>query len=1296
MIWAMLVFVVASVTGAEAWALTGDAPKKITDYGASIWQQGEGLPNNSLRAILQTSDGYLWVGTKGGLAKFNGTSFRVYSARTPGQLLESEVRALVEGEDGSLYIGTMGGGLSIHKDDKFTTLGKKDGLPDDIVRALCRGRDGSIWIGTDGGVARLRKGKLTTFDEKKGLPSPAVRTLQEDRQGRIWVGTRKGLVIIEGETVIDRSREGALRDREVSAMAMDVEGRLWVATADTSLFRSDGDTFVAMPPTLKPEGRIASMYVDSYGSVWLGTFDGVSRLAGEKLEHYPRFVGSRSKSGYANAIPISDIWAITSDHEGNLWLGSSESGLIQLRKGRFQGITANDGLPSPWVDTLVESANGDLYVGTARGLGKVSGDHVTTIPLGSGDKPCGVRALARGSDEVIWAGSDCGVFSGKGDQFERVPLPSRADERLYAMVRTRDGNLWLGYALSGLLRVTPNGETRWFTVKDGLHSNEIRTAVEATDGTLLVGTLTGGLNQIQGDRVKTLRAAGEGAMAATYDILPTSDGGLWFATRRGLMRQKDGEYVLLPAGQGMPPIEFFYQMLEDSLGHLWLTSNVGIFRVSLADLNALADGQNRKATVAWFTNEDGMPSAACPLTTPNSAIHCQGGQLCFATNGGVAIVDPKHALPSRYAPPLHIEDVVFDRAPIEMKTGMVLGPGRNDIDFTYAGLEYAFPARMNFRYRLKGWDLAWSDPGGRRAAHYTNLSPGEYQFEVVASNSDGVWNPAPATFSFQIAPRFYQTKTFYVFGTIVLLGLVVSVIRIRTRRLKLRTVELEEMVQSRTEAIAQRNRDMRLVLDNANQGFLTVNMDGKLATERPAIVDRWFGSYAPETSFVDFMRGIDPNFAFKFEFGFDQLMSDALTIELAVDQLPTRIQSEGREFACSYTALVKDEKLEGLLVVINDVTADLLHARQEGERKELLALFEAVTDDRAGFLALFDEASEMIAHLSEVELDAQKATLHTLKGNAGMAGLAVVASICDQLEDAIADAGAPLTAAALSPLRERWLELGDALRPFLGEKGRDVVELRHQDLEVLAEEMREAGSQVHLRDRLASWLLEGTERPLHRLGRHADALARRLRKGDLQIEIESHGIRLTAKTWAGFWSELVHVVRNAVDHGLESPHERQQAGKTEPPRVRLSTSITANKLLVEIEDNGRGVDWEAVREAAGRLKLPNQTDEELVSSLFCSGLTTAQELTTLSGRGVGLAAVRRQVEDLGGTISITARKGEGTRVRFEFSLRQIGPRFGIDPGDATSTSSRASPNSGSTRSSPEAPKAPTAPASSSA
>jgi two-component system chemotaxis sensor kinase CheA len=483
-----------------------------------------------------------------------------------------------------------------------------------------------------------------------------------------------------------------------------------------------------------------------------------------------------------------------------------------------------------------------------------------------------------------------------------------------------------------------------------------------------------------------------------------------------------------------------------------------------------------------------------------------------------------------------------------------------------------------------------------------------------------------------------------------------------------RTLEIK--VQERTRELADRNRDMRLVLDNVNQGFLTVSTSGLLAQERSAIVDRWFGSYDSETKFADYIARVDALYAASFAMGYEALIEDILPRELCVEQMPARLRYDGREFRCAYFAIMKGDQFGGLLIVINDVTTELLHVRQEAERKEILAMFEALTKDRTGFLAFIDEANDLFKQVHAVDLPTQKRIVHTLKGNAALMGFAIVANLCQRAEDELVERCTPLPAGALAALELRWDTLNEALKTFLGDKGRDVLELSTKEIERLEEEIRAGAPTAHVLDRLASWWLEACERPLTRLSRYAVALAGRLGKGDIEVEIEPHGVRLAPKAWAGFWTDLVHVVRNAVDHGLETPFERERAGKSGRAKLRFSTAVSGRGLVVEIEDDGRGINWEGVKGTATKMGLPTATEDDLIRAMFASGLSTKDEVTTVSGRGIGLSAIRQQVDDLGGRIAVVSKPGQGTCFRFVFPLPEVGPRFGVEAVEAAASTTQ--------------------------
>jgi signal transduction histidine kinase/HPt (histidine-containing phosphotransfer) domain-containing protein len=487
----------------------------------------------------------------------------------------------------------------------------------------------------------------------------------------------------------------------------------------------------------------------------------------------------------------------------------------------------------------------------------------------------------------------------------------------------------------------------------------------------------------------------------------------------------------------------------------------------------------------------------------------------------------------------------------------------------------------------------------------------------------------------------------------------VNEIREYTIRLEEVNRGLETKVQERTQALSGRNRDMRLVLDNVDQGLVTISPEGVLTQERSAIVDRWFGAYAPETRFTDYMSRIDPLYAETFALAYEALWEDVLPRALCLEQLPRRLRHGDEHFQCTYFPLGQGG-LEGMLVVIDDITDQLRAAGQEAERKEMLALFEACAKDRIGFLAFVDETNDLLTRVRTADLATQKRLVHTIKGNASLVGLGAVASLCHQLEDVLAERHLSLNATDLAPLEQRWAQLTKALDGFVGDGSRDVVIIPVDELERMAQEIGLGVQVSRLADRLTSWRLEPAERALTRLGNHARALAARFGKGPLNVVIDGGGVRLPPHTWTPVWSELIHVVRNAVDHGVDSRAERLKTGKTSPATLRLSTRQVDGQIVIEIEDDGAGIDWAGIKRAAFRRGLPHETEDELVRAMFTADVTTRSEVTTISGRGVGLAAVLAQVEAAGGTAAVRSRLGEGTCFTFTFPIPELGTGRGPD------------------------------------
>jgi len=452
---------------------------------------------------------------------------------------------------------------------------------------------------------------------------------------------------------------------------------------------------------------------------------------------------------------------------------------------------------------------------------------------------------------------------------------------------------------------------------------------------------------------------------------------------------------------------------------------------------------------------------------------------------------------------------------------------------------------------------------------------------------------------------------------------------------------LEQRVVSRTRELAGKNAELRLVLDTVDQALLTVDLEGRLAHERSRVFDLWFGSYEGSPQFVEHV-GAGRRFAGLFSLGLEALRDNILPRELCLHQLPQRLELGERRFDCRYLPIEDREELKGLLLAIDDVTERLKRAREDAEQRELLAAFTAVMRDRNGFLTFFAESERILADLdAATDVPAQLRLLHTLKGNAAIYGLQVIAELSHHAESELASEQS--CAETVRQLRERWAAVVRTLNDVLPVQLQKTVEISEPQLDALAGRAAEGVSAQQIVAELRRMRWESSERHLGRLAQHAQGLASRLGKGRLEVDIQADGTRLEPEYWAPLWSELVHVVRNAVDHGIEAPDERRAAGKSEIGRVRLRTRYLGSSYVVDIEDDGRGIDWREIEQRCLALGRPARMRSDLLDALLSPGFTTRSNVTDTSGRGLGLAALAKTVGELSGNISVETELGRGTR-----------------------------------------------------
>jgi signal transduction histidine kinase/ligand-binding sensor domain-containing protein/CheY-like chemotaxis protein len=787
-------------TGGSAHAL--EPSVQLSQYVLDNWQNPEGLPQSSAQAIARTPDGYLWIGTQEGLARFDGVRFTVFDCDNEPAIPNKDISALFVDRAGRLWIGTRAG-IALFENGHFIRLRDIAALTHAFVRTITEGARGRLWVGTESGLFEIGEGRTAFFDASSGLTDVRIRALLEDRDGSLWVGSASGLQrLVDGrfETV-----HFANADHEsATALLADADGTLWVGSDSGVLYRRASARF---EPLTKP-GRLGSavqaLMRDRAGNLWIAT-------------HGAGLV--RWQEGALSALDTdkfaeSDLRALLEDDEGSLWVGSNGVGLLRLHDGKF------------------------VSAGRLEGL--------------KGDSPWSIAPRKAGG---VWVGAEGGVSSYANGRFEHLDgPPGHENTPARAVLEDRQQNLWVGTAGAGVYRVGSEG-MKVFDRKSGLSGDTVTALLEDTHGRYWIGT-NEGLDMIDHDRVTSqqslLPATPRSAVHLIYqdrservwvgtetqglfvidskgtrhltssDGLPSdwvisiyedARGVIWLGTTDGLAVWKDGKLTsLTPLGGRLR--ETIMQILEDGSQRLWLTTNRGLMSVSLDSLDAAVMGKG-KPDFTIYGLADGLRSAE--FDGGNTAAGCRtpDGALWFPTIHDIVRVDPDHIRLNTQPPLVHIERASVDGVPLVLTDGVEVPPGRHQWEFQYTALSLLVPQRSTFKYQLVGFDKDWIDAGNRRTAYYSQLPPGAYTFRVTAANNDGVWSRAGASSRFKLKPHYYQTPWFILLCLLAVGTAAYAWYQHRVRRLRRLAANLSEQIADRTQDLQLANTELRLAKNKA-------------------------------------------------------------------------------------------------------------------------------------------------------------------------------------------------------------------------------------------------------------------------------------------------------------------------------------------------------------------------------------------------------------------------------------------------------------------------------------------------
>ncbi|NDK38799.1 hypothetical protein DT603_08100 [Pseudoxanthomonas gei] len=757
-----------------------DPRKALTQYVHTVWRTDDGLPQNSVTKILQTRDGFLWVGTQAGLARFDGVRFTTFDHTNTPVFRDDFISDLVEDRHGTLWIATWSDGAFTYRDGRFARvagIGSRSGM------RLAVAADDSIWIGGHDGLRKVRNGVvIKAYTMKDGLLSNEIRGIVVDKDRSVWFGSLAGLHRLgDGKIQTFTSKDG-LPNNEVTSLFKTADGVLWVKTRNADIARWSHGRFEPWNIEGVAGGTVRDVLVDRDANFWLAS--GSEGL----LRHRER---RTSRFDAADGLSSDAATCMYEDRDGNLWVGTNAGGLNRFRDGSFTTYAKEEGLSADQTTSVLQDRAGDIWVSAIDGLNQFHGNGIRN--LRSTDKRLDTWSMWEGRGPALLVGtSSNGVLELKDGKLARK-FSARQGVPAYhvsGILSDDADSIWVATRGGGLAQIA-GAKTTLFTRAQGLNSDSLYALADAGDGSLWIGS-DNGLNRLKDGRIGNHSKTGNLAGAVVISLYQDSRRALWIGTfGRGLFRLENSRLTQYTTHQGLRD-DTVNSIVEDASGNLWVGTDHVIARLPRQGLDAVAAGSLASLTPTVFGKADGMKSAETTGGTHPSAWRARDGRLWFPTNRGVVVVDPSQPSFPVAAPRARIEQMFADEASVDNAQAVSLPAGTRRLEIHYTAPNLSSPERTQFRYRLDGFDDEWVQGGTQRVANYTNLSPGHYSFRVSARIENGAWDPQEATLGFDLAPQFWQTWWFRLLCALAALSVIWAIYRLRVGWLHARAAVMEE------------------------------------------------------------------------------------------------------------------------------------------------------------------------------------------------------------------------------------------------------------------------------------------------------------------------------------------------------------------------------------------------------------------------------------------------------------------------------------------------------------------------
>lgn len=782
-------------------------------YRFDVWTTDDGLPQNGLREITQTPDGYLWFTTFDGLVRFDGVRFTTFGKSNKKGIINNRFTGLYSDKDGTLFATTIEDGtLTVYKNGVFSSFNSEQ-VPGHYIKQIKPDEKGELRFLVEDDDRKSEswyywRDRNFIFSEKEDKLK--FQTKYKGKSGTNWtitpdevIETRNGISITYPHKIEKLTKYAEIFE--------DNEENLWIGGLNLIRFKNGNFETFSVNDRFPVNSDFHSFWQEKDGSIWFA--NGGKSGAGVGLVSYKDKIFSTF--GKESGLSDTGICDVFKDREGTVWLATNK-GLNRLRKKVISAYSVKDGIDNSEVYPLYRDSKENIWLGTVKGLNIYRNGKFQTVNLSQSKKPTtekivwkngqmSVQSLWEDSNGKMWVGLNGSIFIVQNGEAEVIEKSE--GYHVFAIREDKAGNVWAA-TNKGILLYNNYQLTAQYSIKEGLLNEFMSVIYEDSRGRLWFGGL-GGLSEFKDG--KFINYTTKNGLSGNYvrTIYEDADGTLWIGTYdEGLSRFKDGKFVQIKADNGLYNNGVF-AIQEDERGVFWISSNHGIYRVKRQELNDFADGKTDKINSVGYGTQDGMLNNECNGGRHPASIKDKDGHFWFPTQDGVIVIDAKAETYNSLPPPVVIESATVERSQIDITKGLLIDPGQKNIEINFTGISLIKSEQIKFKYKLEGHDPDWINAGTQRTAYYSYLPPGNYNFVVKASNSDGIWNEEGASLNIELKPSFYQTRSFYLLcitiGTLVLF----LVWQFSVYQLKSRQRKLARLIDEKTEELKKANSELQ-------------------------------------------------------------------------------------------------------------------------------------------------------------------------------------------------------------------------------------------------------------------------------------------------------------------------------------------------------------------------------------------------------------------------------------------------------------------------------------------------------